>query len=300
MLGGQQIDIRRDIFMEINQFYEQLDNLFATGQIDRAGDFIKESKEQAKQEEDSASLLSIINESMGYYRSIGSEEALKDAKEALELIEKMGLTRTLHEGTTLLNAATAYRAFGKLEEACLLYQKALDIYEKELGNTDSRLAGLYNNISSFYADREEFGKSIEALKTALAILKQNKDTEIEQAISFTNLAVSYLRNQQVEEAEQAIHEALTLFESQPGERDSHYGMALAGQAEIHYVKREYMDAIQIYSSALEEIRRCYGESLTYAIALENCANICVEAGYTEDAEPLLLHARQIREAKEGK
>ena len=287
--------------MEINQFYKQLDNLFATGQIDLAGNFIEESKTQARQENDSAALLSIINESMGYYRSIGSEEALKDAREAIELIEKMGLAGTLHEGTTLLNAATAYRAFGKLEEACLLYQKALGIYEKELGNTDNRLAGLYNNISSLYADREEFGKSIEALKTALAILKQNKGTEIEQAISFTNLAVSYLRNQQIEEAEQIIHKALTLFESQPGERDSHYGMALACQAEVHYVKREYIDAIQIYSSALEEIRRCYGESLTYATALENCAHICVTAGYTEDAEPLLLHARQIREAaEEGK
>lgn len=73
-------------------------------------------------------------------------------------------------------------------------------------------------------------------------------------------------------------------------------MALAGQAEIYYVKREYIDAIQMYSTALEEIRCCYGESLTYATALENCANICITAGYTEDAKPLLLHAMQIREA----
>ncbi len=300
MLGGQQIDIRRDIFMEINQFYTQLDQLFSTGQIERAGDFIQESKKQARQEKDYAALLSIINESMGYYRSIGKEDALIDVKEAIELIGTMGLTGTVHEGTTLLNVATAYRAFGKLEESCLAYQKALEIYQKELGDTDYRLAGLYNNISSLYADKEEFGKSIEALVKALAILKQNKGTEVEQAISLTNLAVSYLRNKQIEEAERAIHQALALFESQPGERDAHYGMALAGQAEIYYVKREYIDAIQMYSTALEEIRRCYGESLTYATALENCANICITAGYTEDAKPLLLHAMQIREvAKES-
>ena len=72
--------------MEINQFYTQLDQLFSTGQIERAEDFIQESKKQARQEKDYVALLSIINESMGYYRSIGKEDALIDVKEAIELI----------------------------------------------------------------------------------------------------------------------------------------------------------------------------------------------------------------------
>ena len=282
--------------MEMNQFYERLDNLFASGQIDRAGEFIKESKEQVKKEGDEAALLSILNEGMGYYRSIGSEQALNEAQEALVLTEKMELTGTLHEGTTLLNAATAYRAFGKNEEASSLYQRALTIYKKELGEDDYRLAGLYNNMSSLYADMEEFEEAVQALHTALAILKKNEGTEIEQAVSYTNLTVSYLRGKQIEEAEKAMEQALALFEAQPGEKDAHYGMALAGKAEIHFVKREYLDSILIYKQALEEIRRCYGESLTYAAALENCAHICMAAGYTEDAQPLLEHAAQIREA----
>lgn len=284
--------------MEINQFYERLDNLFATGQADRARELLKESKEQAKREKDDTSLLVILNESMGYYRSIGSREALTEAVEALALTERMGLSGTVHEGTTLLNAATAYRAFAEYTEADSCYKRALDIYGKELGSEDYRLAGLYNNISCLYMDMEEFAQAAEALQKALAILRKQEDTQIEQAVSLTNLTVSYLRNKQIEEAEQAMEQALQLFEAQPGERDAHYGMALAGKAEIHFVKKEYLDAIRIYQQALTEIRRCYGESMTYAAALENCAHICMAAGYMEDAEPLLAHAAQIRASVE--
>ncbi len=288
--------------MEISQFYERLDRLFSTGQIDRVEDCIKESKEQAEKERDEASLLAILNESMGYYRSIGSREAVKEAEAALALAERLGLSGTVHEGTTLLNAATAYRAFGMLEEAEGLYKKGLEVYKKELGAEDCRLAGLYNNLSSLYADKEEFSQAIEALLSALAIREKNDGTEIERAVSLTNLIVSYLRSNQIEKAEEVMKQALSLFEAQPGERDAHYGMALAGKAEIHFVKREYLDAIVIYKQALEELRRCYGESLTYAAALENCAHICMTAGYTEDAQPLLAHAAQIKEkyAEEGR
>ena len=56
------------------------------------------------------------NEQIGYYRSISNyEEALKISKEMLELVKELGLQESEAHGTTLLNAATAYRA------ACLLY-----------------------------------------------------------------------------------------------------------------------------------------------------------------------------------
>ncbi len=286
--------------MKMDQFYERLDSLFSTGQIDRVENFLKESKEQAQKEQDKASLLAILNESMGYYRSIGSREAVNEAEEALALSESMGLAGTVHEGTTLLNVATVYRAFGMLDKAEELYQRGLEIYKRELDKEDYRLAGLYNNLSSLYADREEFSRAIEALLEALSILEKNEGTEMERAVSLTNLTINYLRNNQVQEAENVMGQALSLFESQPGERDAHYGMALAARAEIYYVKREYQDAILIYRQALEELRRCYGESLIYAAALENCAHICITAGYAEDSEPLLAHAAQIREVCGGR
>lgn len=281
--------------MEINGFYEKLDRLFATGQIDRAGELIEESRRQAEQEKDREALLAVLNEGMGYYRSIGSREALKQADQALALLGPMGLEGTVQAGTTALNAATAYRAFGENQKAAPLYEKALAVYQSELGEGDYRLAGLYNNLSSLYADEGEFDRAAEELWKALAILERTEGTEAEQAVSYTNLTVSYLRSNRIGEAEQAIQKAITLFEAQPGERDAHYGMALAGKAELHFVKHEFLDAIQAYREALDEIRRCYGESLTYAAALENCANICITAGYMGDAEPLLAHAARIKE-----
>ena len=84
------------------------------------------------------------NEEVGYYRSISDyEKSIKIAKEMLELIEELGLAESEEHGTTLLNAATAYRAAGLCDRAILLYREAEQIFEK-LGVQDDRLAGLYN------------------------------------------------------------------------------------------------------------------------------------------------------------
>ena len=80
------------------------------------------------------------NEQIRYYRSISNyEEALKISKEMLELVKELGLQESEAHGTTLLNAATAYRAAGMCEKAIAMYRAAEQIF-KNLGIQDERLA----------------------------------------------------------------------------------------------------------------------------------------------------------------
>lgn len=50
------------------------------------------------------------------------------AKEAMELVRELGLSGTLHHGTTCLNAATGFRAAGRYEEAEAAYREAEKVY----------------------------------------------------------------------------------------------------------------------------------------------------------------------------
>lgn len=98
------------------------------------------------------------NEQIGYYRSISNyEEALKISKEMLELVKELGLQESEAHGTTLLNAATAYRAAGMCEKAIAMYRAAEQIF-KNLGIQDERLAGLYNNMSMAFQQKKTMGR----------------------------------------------------------------------------------------------------------------------------------------------
>ena len=92
--------------------------------------------------------LTVLNEQIGLYRKMNREpEGLQAIKEALALADTLQMENTVTLGTTLINAATGYKAFGMAETALPLYQKAKEIYEAVLSPTDTRLGGLYNNMA---------------------------------------------------------------------------------------------------------------------------------------------------------
>ena len=106
--------------MQIQEVLRQLDELFATNQIQEAEQFLTEALMQAKEEESQKKssgeeVLILLNELTGYYRSVGRhEEAVQNAREALEQIRKLGMSESAEHGTTLVNAATAQRGSMKL------------------------------------------------------------------------------------------------------------------------------------------------------------------------------------------
>ena len=142
--------------MQIQEVLRQLDELFATKQIQEAEQFLTEALMQAKEEESQKKssgeeVLILLNELTGYYRSVGRhEEAVQNAREALEQIRKLGMLESAEHGTTLVNAATALRAAGQYEAALEAYREAEQIYSICLPSEDARFAGLYNNMSLAY------------------------------------------------------------------------------------------------------------------------------------------------------
>lgn len=234
------------------------------------------------------------NEQIGYYRSISNyEEALKISKEMLELVKELGLQGSEAHGTTLLNAATAYRAAGMCEKAIAMYRAAEQIF-KNLGIQDERLAGLYNNISMAFQQKEDYGMAESCLLQALAIVRNFPDHKVEEATTYANLASVCYEKEEFAQGVEYVQRAIERFE-ECEEKDAHYCGALALLAQGHYEQGELEKAISAYTEALREILANFGKNESYAMTCENCAIVLSKAGFTKEAEYLKKEAKETYE-----
>lgn len=281
--------------MDVNKFYETLDSYFAKQQIDQVDPYLISSLEQAKEEEDYGAYISICNEMIGFYRSVSAfEKAYAAAEDVLLLMEELQMDHTEHFATTLLNAATAYRAAGDYATALRYYKQALQIYDGILPPQDYRYAGLYNNMSILLEKMEDNAEAIAYAAKALAIIETLDGGEMETATTLTNLALIYFKVNQPERAKELLERALSLFEQHGGNTDAHYGGALAGMAEAWFRMQHYEEALKYYEKALEEVRVHFGENMSYAVLCENCAAVCEKLNDTEKQEFYLNRAGEVK------
>lgn len=234
------------------------------------------------------------NEQIGYYRSISNyEEALKISKEMLELVKELGLQESEAHGTTLLNAATAYRAAGMCEKAIAMYRAAEQIF-KNLGIQDERLAGLYNNMSMAFQQKEDYGTAESCLLQALTIVRNLPDHKVEEATTYANLASVCYEKEEFAQGIEYVQRAIERFE-ECEEKDAHYCGALALLAQGHYEQGELEKAISAYTEALREILAHFGKNESYAMTCENCAIVLSKAGFAKEAEYLKKEAKETYE-----
>ena len=283
--------------MNMDAFFEELDSYFEKNQVEKIDGFLTASLEQAKEEEDYAAYISICNEMIGFYRSVSAfQKAYVAAEDVLLLMEELQMENTEHFATTLLNAATAYRAAGDYATALRYYRQALQIYSGVLPPEDYRYAGLYNNMSILLEKTEENEEAIACARKALAIIEKLEGGEMETATTLTNLALLYFKTGEAGQAKELLERALSLFERSGENTDAHYSGALAGVAEAWYRMEDYEKALQYYEKALAEVKVHFGENMSYAILCENCAAVCEKLGSQEKQAFYLQKAKEVKEA----
>lgn len=283
--------------MNMEQFFQTLDSYFDEQKLDRIDPFLVSSLEQAKEEQDYGAYISICNEMIGFYRSISAfEKAYVAAEDVLLLMEELHMEQTEHFATTLLNAATAYRAAGDYATALRCYRQALQIYDGLLDPQDYRYASLYNNMSILLEKMEENEAAIEYANRALAIIEALPDSSAQTATTMTNLALLYFKVNRTEQAKELLERALALFESGEGPVNEHYSGALAGVAEAWYRMGDYAKSLSYYEKALAEVKSHYGENMSYAVLCENCAAVCEKLSDDAKRAAYLEKAAAVRAA----
>lgn len=171
--------------------------------------------------------LTILNEQIGLYRKNGKKaECLAAIAEALALADLLHMEQSVTYGTTLINAATGYKAFGKAADALPLYRKAQTIYESRLDSDDGRLGGLYNNMALTLTELKDFSEAEKLFHKAIKVMQNQENGALEVAITHLNLADLIAAGSGLEDGEKEIEkqllEAEKLLDTEALPRDGYY------------------------------------------------------------------------------
>lgn len=191
----------------LSRILEKLDEHLARNDYDAAERHLRYWLAEAEAGHDGRGQLSLHNELMGHFRKWGKEtEARAHAEKALSLLPALALEESITAGTTYINVATVYKAFGDAAAALPLYREAEKIYRAHLPENDPRLGGLYNNMGLALVDLREYREAEAAYRRALTIMSGVQNGELECAITHLNMATAAEEEQGAEAAESLIEE----------------------------------------------------------------------------------------------
>ena len=251
--------------MNIAEVLKQLDSL---DYKDFEG-FLLEKMKEALEEGDNNSRITLLNEMIGFCRDSCQFNKTKIySNELLTLLEDEGLVGTQAYATSLLNIANADRASGDLDQSLEFYKKAYDIYDELLDPKDFLFASINNNMALLYQEMKDFESACKCLKKSLKIIDCYDDKIIEKAITYTNLAQSQLRLNDIKSAKESIDTAMSIFDD-GRQNDYHYSGALAVYAELLFKNKEYAKSADYYEKAMNALEKQIGKNGNYDILKAN-------------------------------
>ena len=284
--------------MEIGKVLAEYDAMFGTVGLDKIEEFLVMKLKEAEEEQDFASMFTLLNESIGFYRdTTQKEKSLHDCEVLKNLLEQMQLEGRVEYATSLLNIANAYRAFGLHEESLNLHEEVEKTYKKYLDSKDFSYASLYNNWSLLYQEMGDFKSAKEKLEKALSIVDLYPEAMIPQATTRTNLAVTLLQLGTKEDYRDAIsylEEALEVFEKEGG-KDFHYGAALVAMGDAKAYIQSFKEAAQYYKRGMEELEKHVGRTQNYDRVREKYENVITKQNQWSDQERNLERCRKFYE-----
>ena len=237
--------------------------------------------EEAKLGGDLQGQLMLRNELVGHYRKTGQKEpAMESAAKALDLLRELDMENTITAGTTYVNIATACGAFGDHERAIRLFERARAAYENSSQTETQLLGGLYNNMALTCTELGRCEEALALYEKAADLMGRVPDGELEQAITYLNMANTVEVQLGLEAGEQQINalveRAEELLEAKGEELLGKGEAALTDGTDLRAMKQE------------ERARLGY-----YAFVCEKCAPTFAYYGYFMTAESLTERSEEL-------
>ena len=206
---------------------EKLDEYLSRRDYESAEKHLLYWLEEAEQGRDARGKLLICNELVGHYRKNGKrEEAFRYAEAALDLVRELDYEGSVTGGTTRVNAATAYSAFGESEKALALFEKAREDYTADPRTDPELLGGLCNNMALACKDLGRFEEAFKLYEQAMETMSRVPGSKPEQAITCLNMADTVAQQEGTEAGAARIRalldRALELLRDEEAPRDGYY------------------------------------------------------------------------------
>lgn len=177
--------------MDIKLTLKEYDSLFRHAAPDEIHMFLANQIHIAELESDNSSLLTLLNEQIGFARETDQRDtALQACKQLRSLLRTMNLEGTIPYGNSMLNIANTNRKFALHDEALEAFEAAQCAYLAKLPENDYVFAGLYNNWSLLAMDQHQYEHAITLIRRAIAIIDRYDKAIIKQATSRVNLAIA--------------------------------------------------------------------------------------------------------------
>lgn len=286
-------------------FLKGLDAIFEAHEgATKAEPYLLQAMDDAENAGDDAGLLTVLNETMGFYRSQGRHEDNQwIVQRSIELALRMRLEGTEAWTTTLINAATSMRAAGRYDQAEDLYHQAIDSAKATLSPTDRRMAALHNNLSMLYSETGRPEQALHELEAALRVLEAasvDPSNDIDIAATHTNIALILLELPADErhtgpsgetEHAGAPSNRMTPPATSPGSPTDH---STPAAARLDEAMRHARQSLDIYRTAGQE------HAGHYASALAGYAQVCLAAGHADKAVRRYRQALSVIEENYGR
>ena len=286
-------------------FLKGLDAIFEGHEgATKAEPYLLQAMDDAENAGDDAGLLTVLNETMGFYRSQGRHEDNQwIVQRSIELALRMRLEGTEAWTTTLINAATSMRAAGRYDQAEDLYRQAIDSAKTTLSPTDRRMAALHNNLSMLYSETGRPEQALHELEAALRVLEAasvDPSNDIDIAATHTNIALILLElpaderhtgpSGETEHAGAPSNRMTTPATSQGSPTDH----STPAAARLDEAMRHARQSLDIYRTAGQE------HAGHYASALAGYAQVCLAAGHADEAVRRYRQALTVIEENYGR
>lgn len=210
--------------INVKDILNKADKLYSVKEYKAAEEMLEDSLKQAIDFGDKAAELGILSELIGSYRKSGEEEkGISAVNNAFDLITDLGLEGTATAGTIWLNGATTLREFRRYDDALPYFYMASRAYSNTIPSDDYRFASLYNNLASCLEALGRYDEAKKYYNLALGIVKENRLTQIEAAITYVNLAELYDKvDSSSPEIEEYVNKCMEIFTSEDIEHDEYY------------------------------------------------------------------------------
>ena len=244
----------------IGRILDRLDSLLERKDYPAAERLLQNWLREAEAGNDRQGKLTVLNEQIGLYRKTDRRQpCLAAIDEALRLVTELDFADTVTGGTTYVNAATGYKAFGRSAEALPLYQLAEKAYLRRLDPADGRLAALYNNMALALAELKRYDEAEVMYEKALCVLERQEHPELEKAITYLNLADLVTARLGPEAAEGRVFDYVSradrLFDTESLPRDGYYAFVCEKCAPIFDYYGFFMAKLKLEQRAKEIYER---------------------------------------------
>jgi tetratricopeptide (TPR) repeat protein/CHAT domain-containing protein len=201
-----------------------------------------------------------------------------------------------HYAKSLNNLANLYADMGQYDKPLPLYEQALAIKKKVLGEEHPDYANSLNDLAILYAYMGQYDKALPLFEQALAIRKKVLgEDRPSYTSSLNNLANLYSNMGQYDKALPLYGQALVIKKKVLGEEHPNYANSLDNLAVLYYQMGQYDKALPLYEQALAIRKKVLGEEHPdYALSLNNLASLYSNMGQYVKALPLLEQGLAIR------